>query len=129
MIPAGPTPEQRRRDVRLAWIIVGCSAAATLVLLVVGVWAFSGSIARGADHLATTSSRAPIEARGGRSGDQDAEIDAARSAGAPHSLGELRKRSLDEQAPNDDDEASVRRGNGPRERDDAPPTRRRGPIV
>lgn len=46
MIPAEPGPDQRRRDARLAWILVGCGAAVTLALLIGGILALRAPLAR-----------------------------------------------------------------------------------
>lgn len=61
-----PSPEQRARDGRLAWVIVGCCAAVTITLVVVLAYGLSGSFTRmvGRDTRSVVAERpAPASVR------------------------------------------------------------------
>lgn len=135
MRPVEPTAEQRARDGRLAWIIVGCSAVVTLALLVVGVVALSGRLSRWSRTAAATNASAPALDRDDAVGKVDAGADGGTTnptdndaVDLPTEPEEVRKRDSDERSDEEDD-ASVRRSRRPHRAAPSLPPPTSGPTV
>ena len=128
-------PGQRARDARLAWIIVGCSAAATVALVIGALFALRAPLAGLTATMAAGNSSAPAPDRSDEIGKSpprtdDTETNLAGEVAADPPAAELHKRGAERQPPPDEgDAASVRRGHSPREQREPPPDRPTGPIA
>lgn len=129
MIPDQPDPARRRADRRLAWIIVCCSALATVTLVVVGVAMLWAPLTRWTATLPATVTNAQDAADPSdqaaknrpEGNEQETDLVGDNAADLPAATGELQKADANQQ----DDEAQVRRGEGtlPDDEEDAPPLR------
>ncbi|WP_425229776.1 hypothetical protein [Sphingomonas sp.] len=132
---SGPTPEQRARDGRLAWIIVGICGAVTLSLVIGMILLLRGQVTRWAAQHPPTASRTPTsmgEANEQAEADDDAPA-ASATPRAPASQETGPRRHGDVDASGDDGaelrkqdarpDAEIHKSSGGDDGDDAEPPR------